>query len=79
VEGDEIQDPGFHRDNVSLSFVKDVTTSDGKVALTIAHDARLSRPGPPPPEERAKKSTQKITWRDGFPALWTLIKHRFVD
>jgi glycosyltransferase involved in cell wall biosynthesis len=22
---------------------------------------------------------KKITWRDGFPALWTLIKYRFVD
>ena len=44
-------------------------TSDGKVALTIEHDARLSRPGPPPPEERAKKSSQKITWRDEFPAF----------
>jgi glycosyltransferase involved in cell wall biosynthesis len=22
---------------------------------------------------------KKITWRDGFPALWTLVKHRFVD
>ena len=30
-----IQDPDLHRDNVSLGFVKDVTTSDGKVAVTI--------------------------------------------
>jgi len=30
-----IQDPDLHRDIVSLGFVKDVTTSDGKVALTI--------------------------------------------
>jgi ATP-binding protein involved in chromosome partitioning len=30
-----IQDFDLHRDNVSLGFVKDVTTSDGKVALTI--------------------------------------------
>jgi len=22
---------------------------------------------------------KKITWRDGFPALWTLVKYRFVD
>jgi hypothetical protein len=22
---------------------------------------------------------KKITCRDGFPVLWTLIKHRFVD
>jgi len=22
---------------------------------------------------------KKITWRDGFPAIWTLIKYRFVD
>ena len=22
---------------------------------------------------------KKITWKDGFPALWTLIKYRFVD
>jgi glycosyltransferase involved in cell wall biosynthesis len=22
---------------------------------------------------------KKVTWRDGFPALWTLIKYRFVD
>jgi glycosyltransferase involved in cell wall biosynthesis len=22
---------------------------------------------------------KKITWRDGFPALWTLVKHRFRD
>ncbi len=22
---------------------------------------------------------KKITWRDGFAALWTLVKYRFVD
>ena len=22
---------------------------------------------------------KKITWRDGFPALWTLVKYRFTD
>jgi len=30
-----IQDPDLHRDNVSLGFVKDGTTSGGKVALTM--------------------------------------------
>ena len=30
-----IQDPDLHRDIVSLGFVKDVTTTDGKVAVTI--------------------------------------------
>ena len=30
-------------------------------------------------EGRDYAEGKKITWRDGFPALWTLIKHRFVD
>lgn len=30
-------------------------------------------------EGRDYSEGKKITWRDGFPALWTLIKYRFVD
>jgi glycosyltransferase involved in cell wall biosynthesis len=30
-------------------------------------------------EGRDYAEGKKITWRDGFPALWTLIKFRFVD
>jgi len=30
-------------------------------------------------EGRDYAEGKKITWRDGFPALWTLVKHRFVD
>jgi glycosyltransferase involved in cell wall biosynthesis len=30
-------------------------------------------------EGRDYAEGKKITWRDGFPALWTLIKYRFVD
>jgi glycosyltransferase involved in cell wall biosynthesis len=30
-------------------------------------------------EGRDYADGKKITWRDGFPALWTLIKYRFVD
>ena len=30
-------------------------------------------------EGRAYAEGKKITWKDGFPALWTLIKFRFVD
>jgi glycosyltransferase involved in cell wall biosynthesis len=30
-------------------------------------------------EGRDYADGKKITWRDGFPALWTLLKYRFVD
>jgi glycosyltransferase involved in cell wall biosynthesis len=30
-------------------------------------------------EGRDYSEGKKISWTDGFPALWTLIKHRFVD
>ena len=30
-------------------------------------------------EGRDYSEGKKITWKDGFPALWTLIKYRFVD
>jgi glycosyltransferase involved in cell wall biosynthesis len=30
-------------------------------------------------EGRDYTEGKKITWRDGFPALWTLLKYRFVD
>jgi glycosyltransferase involved in cell wall biosynthesis len=30
-------------------------------------------------EGRDYAEGKKITWRDGFPALWTLLKYRFVD
>ena len=30
-------------------------------------------------EGRDYHEGKKITWRDGFPALWTLVKYRFVD
>ena len=30
-------------------------------------------------EGRDYSEGKKITWRDGFPALWSLIKYRFVD
>jgi glycosyltransferase involved in cell wall biosynthesis len=30
-------------------------------------------------EGRDYADGKKITWRDGFPALWTLVKYRFVD
>lgn len=30
-------------------------------------------------EGRDYTEGKKITWRDGFPALWTLVKYRFVD
>lgn len=30
-------------------------------------------------EGRDYSEGKKITWRDGFPALWTLVKFRFVD
>ena len=30
-------------------------------------------------EGRDYSEGKKITWRDGFPALWTLLKYRFVD
>jgi glycosyltransferase involved in cell wall biosynthesis len=30
-------------------------------------------------EGRDYSEGKKITWRDGFPALWTLIKYRFID
>ncbi len=30
-------------------------------------------------EGRDYSEGKKLTWRDGFPALWTLIKYRFVD
>lgn len=28
---------------------------------------------------REKHEGKKISWKDGFPALWTLVKYRFVD
>jgi glycosyltransferase involved in cell wall biosynthesis len=30
-------------------------------------------------EGRDYSEGKKITWRDGFPALWTLVKYRFID
>ena len=30
-------------------------------------------------EGRDYSEGKKISWRDGFPALWTLVKHRFTD
>ncbi len=30
-------------------------------------------------EGRDYSEGKKITWKDGFPALWTLVKYRFVD
>ena len=30
-------------------------------------------------EGRDYSEGKKITWRDGFPALWTLVKYRFTD
>ena len=30
-------------------------------------------------EGRDYAEGKKISWRDGFPALWTLVKYRFVD
>ena len=41
--------------------------------------ARASTRCPITYEGRDYSEGKKITWKDGFPALWTLVKYRFVD
>ena len=40
---------------------------------------RNDRPLPITYEGRDYSEGKKISWKDGFPALWTLLKYRFVD
>lgn len=65
VEGVKIRSNRF-------SFEPEITAKVLKKGIRI-YEVPISYAG------REFKEGKKITWRDGFSALWTLVKYRFID
>jgi glycosyltransferase involved in cell wall biosynthesis len=70
---------------VRADLLKDLGLRSNRFGIEPEITAKLFKRGarvyevPITYEGRDYAEGKKITWRDGFPALWTLIKYRFVD
>jgi UDP-glucose-4-epimerase GalE len=70
---------------VRADLLKSLTLRSNRFGIEPEITAKLFKRGarvyevPITYEGRDYSEGKKITWRDGFPALWTLIKYRFVD
>jgi glycosyltransferase involved in cell wall biosynthesis len=70
---------------VRADILKSLPLSSNRFGIEPEITAKLFKRGarvyevPITYEGRDYAEGKKITWRDGFPALWTLIKFRFVD
>jgi glycosyltransferase involved in cell wall biosynthesis len=70
---------------VRADLLKDLRLRSNRFGIEPEITAKLFKRGarvyevPITYEGRDYSEGKKITWRDGFPALWTLIKYRFVD
>jgi glycosyltransferase involved in cell wall biosynthesis len=70
---------------VRSDVLKSITLRSDRFGIEPEITAKLFKRGarvyevPITYEGRDYSEGKKITWRDGFPALWTLVKYRFVD
>ena len=70
---------------VRADLLKSITLRSERFGIEPEITAKLFKRGarvyevPITYEGRDYAEGKKITWRDGFPALWTLVKYRFVD
>ena len=70
---------------VRADLLKSLTLRSDRFGIEPEITAKLFKKGarvyevPITYEGRDYSEGKKITWRDGFPALWTLVKYRFVD
>ena len=70
---------------VRAELLKDMNLKSDRFGIEPEITAKLFKRGarvyevPITYEGRDYSEGKKITWRDGFPALWTLIKYRFTD
>ncbi len=70
---------------VRADLLKDLRLRSDRFGIEPEITAKLFKRGarvyevPITYEGRDYSEGKKITWRDGFPALWTLVKYRFVD
>jgi glycosyltransferase involved in cell wall biosynthesis len=70
---------------VRAEVLKDLDLKSNRFGIEPEITAKLFKRGarvyevPITYEGRDYSEGKKITWRDGFPALWTLIKYRFTD
>ncbi len=70
---------------VRAELLKDMNLKSNRFGIEPEITAKLFKRGarvyevPITYEGRDYSEGKKITWRDGFPALWTLIKYRFTD
>ncbi|MCG6923186.1 MAG: glycosyltransferase family 2 protein [Acidobacteria bacterium] len=70
---------------VRAEVLKDLELKSDRFGIEPEITAKLFKRGarvyevPITYEGRDYNEGKKITWRDGFPALWTLIKYRFTD
>jgi len=70
---------------VRADVLKDLELKSNRFGIEPEITAKLFKRGarvyevPITYEGRDYSEGKKITWRDGFPALWTLLKYRFTD
>ena len=70
---------------VRAELLKDMNLKSNRFGIEPEITAKLFKRGarvyevPITYEGRDYSEGKKITWRDGFPALWTLVKYRFTD
>ena len=70
---------------VRSDLLKSLTLRSNRFGIEPEITAKLFKRGarvyevPITYEGRDYSEGKKITWKDGFPALWTLVKYRFVD
>ncbi len=70
---------------VRAELLKDMNLKSNRFGIEPENTAKLFKRGarvyevPITYEGRDYSEGKKITWRDGFPALWTLVKYRFTD
>ena len=70
---------------VRAEVLKDLKLKSDRFGIEPEITAKLFKRGarvyevPITYEGRDYSEGKKITWRDGFPALWTLVKYRFTD
>jgi glycosyltransferase involved in cell wall biosynthesis len=70
---------------IRTDLLKKITLRSDRFGIEPEITAKLFKAGarvyevPITYDGRDYSEGKKITWRDGFPALWTLIKYRFVD
>ncbi len=70
---------------VRAEVLKDLRLKSDRFGIEPEITAKLFKRGarvyevPITYEGRDYSEGKKITWRDGFPALWTLVKYRFTD